>query len=77
MPLVDIDPGTSAAEPLQVPAGVDRRRFMMRSAAIGAAAVMTGQAWTPEARANQAAAEAKDPALGATLSPAGDRKAGA
>jgi len=36
----------------------DRRTFMMRNAVIGAAAVMTGRVWTPEARAQQAAAEA-------------------
>ena len=33
---------------------VDRRSFMMRSAVIGAAAVMTGTTWTPDARALQA-----------------------
>ena len=41
----------------------------MRNAVIGAAAVMTGRTWTPEARAAQAAKEAKGPKLGATLSP--------
>ena len=44
------------SEPL--PEGIDRRSFLMRNAAIGAAAVMTGTAWTPEARAQQAAKEA-------------------
>ena len=34
-----------------VPAGVDRRTFLIRHAAIGAAAVMTGATWSPEARA--------------------------
>ena len=53
----------------EVPAGVDRRSFLMRNAVIGAAAVMTGTAWTPEARAQQAAKEAAAPKLGATLSP--------
>jgi len=58
---------------------VDRRTFLMRNGVIGAAAVMTGATWTPEARAAQAAKEAKaaSPAaaktagakLGATMSP--------
>ncbi|WP_284312089.1 L-serine ammonia-lyase [Labrys miyagiensis] len=52
-----------------LPSNVDRRSFLMRSAAIGAAAVMTGQVWTPEARAAQAAQEAQSPLLGTTLSP--------
>ena len=55
---------TSAA-----PANVHRRAFVMRNAVIGAAAVMTGRTWTPEARAEQAAKEAAGPKLGATLSP--------
>ena len=38
--------------------GIDRRSFLMRNAVIGAAAVMTGTTWTPEARAAQAAKEA-------------------
>ena len=41
-----------------IPAGVDRRSFLMRNAVIGAAAAMTGTTWTPEARAQQAAKEA-------------------
>jgi hypothetical protein len=41
----------------------------MRSAVIGAAAVMTGTSWTPQARAQQAAKQAGAPKLGATLSP--------
>jgi len=41
-----------------VPSGLHRRAFLMRHAAIGAAAVMTGTTWTPEARAQQAATEA-------------------
>ncbi len=49
-------------------AGVDRRSFLMRSAVIGAAAVLTGKAWTPEARAQQAAKEAAAPKLGAAPS---------
>src|SRR5690349_1991726 len=48
---------------------IDRRSFIVRNAVIGAAAVMTGKAWTPEARAAQAAKEAGAPKLGSTLSP--------
>jgi L-serine dehydratase len=55
---------------------IDRRSFMMRNGVIGAAAVMTGVTWTPEARAQQAAKEAsqdkKDagkPKLGDSISP--------
>src|SRR3954471_4424796 len=51
------------------PTGVNRRAFMVRHAVIGAAAILTGQAWTAEARAQRAAAEASTPRLGATLSP--------
>jgi L-serine dehydratase len=51
-----------------VPTDVDRRSFFMRNAVIGAAAVMTGTKWTPEARAAQAAKEAQQPKLGATMS---------
>src|SRR5215204_4975823 len=52
-----------------IPPGIDRRSFLMRHGVIGAAAVMTGTAWTPEARAAQAAKEAAQPKLGATMSP--------
>jgi L-serine dehydratase len=48
---------------------IDRRSFLIRNAVIGAAAVMTGRAWTPEARAAQAEKEAGAPKLGAKLSP--------
>jgi L-serine dehydratase len=48
---------------------IDRRSFLMRNAVIGAAAVMTGKTWTPEARAAQAAKESGKPKLGALLSP--------
>src|SRR3954453_8033369 len=48
----------SLREPLDVPPGMDRRAFLMRNAAIGAAAVMTGTTWAPEARAQQAMTEA-------------------
>ena len=51
------------------PSSIDRRSFLISNAVIGAAAVMTGRAWTPEARAEQAAKEAAAPKLGATLSP--------
>ena len=43
---------------------IDRRTFIIRNAVIGAAAVMTGRVWTPEARAAQAAKEATKPAAG-------------
>ena len=52
-----------------VPVGIDRRSFFMRNAVIGAAAVMTGKAWTPEARAAQAAKEAAEAPQGSTMSP--------
>ena len=49
---------------------INRRSFIMRNAVIGAAAVMTGRTWTPEARAQQAAKEAGEDKLGsAPLSP--------
>lgn len=67
---------TPEVDTAEVPAGVDRRTFLVRNAVIGASAVMTGATWTPEARAAQAAKEAKaapakatGPKLGATLSP--------
>src|SRR3954471_7382825 len=56
-------------EETETSAGIDRRSFLMRNAVIGAAAVMTGTAWTPEARAKQAAKEAAEPKMGATMSP--------
>ena len=67
-------PNDAESDELQVdeatiPSGVDRRTFIVRNACIGAAAVMTGTTWTPEARAAQAAKEAGPPKLGATLSP--------
>src|SRR6476661_4563753 len=46
-------------EELNLPNHIDRRSFIMRNAVIGAAAVMTGRTWTPEARAAQAAKEAR------------------
>jgi len=60
---------SSSPEEQTLPSHVNRRSFIMRNAVIGAAAVMTGKAWTPEARAQQAAKEAGKPKLGATLSP--------
>jgi L-serine dehydratase len=49
---------------------LDRRAFLIRNAVIGAAAVMTGATWTPEARAAQAAKEASGAKLGSSpLSP--------
>src|SRR6185503_8500188 len=50
---------------IKIPEGIDRRSFLIRNAVIGAAAVMTGRVWTPEARAQQAATEAAAPKLGA------------
>src|SRR5690349_10276600 len=47
-----------SSKPTDIPSGIDRRTFLMRNAAIGAAAVMTGTTWAPEARAQQAATEA-------------------
>src|SRR5436190_4387450 len=67
----DAPPSALPAEP-RIPSNLDRRSFIMRNAVIGAAAVMTGKAWTPEARAQQATKEAAAPKLGSTLSPALD-----
>src|ERR1700760_2588212 len=66
------DQNGSSAKPdneLELPGNIDRRTFLIRNAVIGAAAVMTGAAWTPEARAQQAAKEAAAPKLGSTMSP--------
>ena len=56
---------------LTLPANIDRRAFLMQNAVIGAAAVMTGRVWTPEARAQQAAREAgaKPPVDSSSMSP--------
>ena len=51
----------------EAPAGVDRRAFMMRSAAIGAAAVMTG--CTAEEKAKQVGGAAPPPAGASNDSP--------
>jgi L-serine dehydratase len=56
------------AEP-NLSANIDRRAFLIRNAVIGAAAVMTGAEWTPDARAQQAAKETAAPKLGSTMSP--------
>jgi L-serine dehydratase len=55
---------------LQIPAGIDRRTFLIRNAVIGAAAVLTGRVVTTEARAATAEKEAaaKKP-MGSALSP--------
>src|SRR5215469_5760017 len=45
----------------EIPPGVDRRSFLMRSAVIGAAALMTGRTLTREARAASAAAAPSKP----------------
>ena len=63
------DETSSTASMSPPPEGIDRRSFVMRHAVIGAAAVMTGTAWTLDARAQQAAKEASGPKLGGTLSP--------
>jgi L-serine dehydratase len=52
-----------------IPAGVDRRSFLVRNAVIGASAVLMGTNWTPEARAAQAAKEAAQPKKTSSLSP--------
>jgi L-serine dehydratase len=52
------EPLSAMPEMPDTPSGIDRRAFLMRNAAIGAAAVMTGTTWSPEARAQQAATEA-------------------
>ena len=60
---------SAAAETIspEVPAGVDRRTFLMRSAVIGAATVITGR--TLSATEQTARATAAAPALPVTLSP--------
>jgi L-serine dehydratase len=62
--------GASAAGPSESTATspIDRRSFIMRNAVIGAAAVMTGRGWTPEARAAQAEKEAAEPKKSAVAS---------
>jgi len=68
-----LDAGTLiplAPEEGQTPEGIDRRSFLMRSAVIGAAVVMTGIETTSEARAQRAASEAAaKPQKPSSLSP--------
>src|SRR5262245_6244434 len=52
---------------IEVPEGVDRRTFLMRSALIGATTVITGRAMGAEEQTARATAPA--PALGAKMSP--------
>jgi L-serine dehydratase len=64
------DNSATTPENSTLPSGIDRRTFLIRNAVIGAAAVMTGKTWTPEARAAQAAKEASGAKLGSSpLSP--------
>ena len=48
---------------LYVPSDVDRRTFLMRSAVIGAATVITGRAGADSEKASAAAADAPPPPL--------------
>ena len=41
------EPLSATPETPDAPSGIDRRAFLMRNAAIGAAAVMTGTTWAP------------------------------
>ena len=65
----DVDLLAAWPKTLRTPPGLNRRAFLIRHAAIGAAAILTGQAWTTGARAQRAATEASAAKLGATLSP--------
>src|SRR5262249_6426761 len=49
--------GAEALTEEQIPAGVDRRKFIMRSAVIGAAAVMTGRVVSARERTLKAYSE--------------------
>jgi L-serine dehydratase len=62
-------PPVNSSADSAIPSHIDRRAFLVRNAVIGAAAVMTGRTWTPEARAAQAAKEAATPKLGGATSP--------
>src|SRR5579859_2316745 len=64
----DLDVFRATPRRFEFPPGLNRRAFLIRHAAIGAAAVLTGRTWTPAARAQQAAAEASNAKLGAALS---------
>jgi L-serine dehydratase len=63
----DILSPTNELEGEALPSGIDRRAFLMRSAVIGAAAVISGRAASAEERS--AAASAAPPKLAVTLSP--------
>ena len=66
----DIDstcPPVNELDEQAVPAGIDRRTFLMRSAVIGATTVITGRAMSAEEQT--ARASAAPPPLGAKLSP--------
>src|SRR5215468_11520790 len=52
-----------------VPSGVDRRTFIMRSAVIGAATVMTGRAVSARERTLKAFAESLEPPQGPAAPP--------
>jgi len=69
LPVINSDSGCNPKQPTEGVASddVDGQSFLMRHAVIGAAAVMTGAAWTPEERAAQAAKEAARPK--STISP--------
>src|SRR6476620_9685649 len=63
------DQSTALPEESVIPSHINRRAFIVRNAVIGAAAVMTGRTWTPEARAQQAAKEAGAKEAGAATPP--------
>jgi L-serine dehydratase len=54
-------PATEAVTEDQIPPGVDRRKFLMRSAVIGAAAVMTGRHVSAQERILKAVSESLPP----------------
>jgi L-serine dehydratase len=56
-------------DPTQVPEGVDRRSFIVRSAIIGAAALMTGREVSAEEKKAAASAKPKSKPQGTELSP--------
>jgi len=62
-----VRPTEAELDPKEVPPGVDRRTFMMRSAVIGSAAVITG--CTPTEKQQTAAASAPPPQVKEPLSP--------
>ncbi len=64
---VDLFHPGEVPDPIEVPAGVDRRAFMMRSAVVGAAAVITGCS-APEKKEEAAAPAAAPPKPAGQLS---------